>query len=93
MPSAPACYIDAGGVLNWTNPGSPPANWYAELRLPGMSTSTQFENAASVSGASNFVDLFAANFPGNCPVVLFGTDANSNVTFTPTVAAGLTRDL
>jgi hypothetical protein len=93
MPSAPACYIDASGVLNWTNPGSPPATWWAELRLPDGSTSCQYAQAASAAGGANYVDLFGASFIGNCPVVLFGVDVNGNVIFTPTRAAGLTRDL
>jgi hypothetical protein len=93
MPSAPACYIDASGVLNWTNPSPLPSQWWAELRLPDGSTSTQYAQAASASPSATFVDLFGSGFIGNCPVVLWGADANGNCIYTPTRAAGLTRDL
>ena len=92
MTSAPFPTIDATGVVSWTNPASPPAQWVLETRLYDASSSSTYQYNTQIAGSNTAFDAYSASWPGGMRVVIFGVDADGNETFAPTVSNTLTKD-
>jgi hypothetical protein len=93
MPSAPVIYIDpTTGVVSWTNPATLPVSWNLQLNgYDGNYNSIAIEQEILAGSASSF-DAFGNGWAGGGRVSLWGTDANSNTIYAPSLSAGLTKN-
>ncbi len=91
MPSAPVITITAGGVAQWVNPAVPPLVWNLEICFDDATTPNTIAASTQVPGTNTSFDAFTNLFPGNFRVKLYGTDANANLLFSPTLSTNYTR--
>jgi hypothetical protein len=93
MPSAPSSTVDSSGKLQWTNPSVPPVNWNVEACFDDGTPSLVVGEYSTFGSAMTYFDAFGSNWPGGFKVKLWGSDADGNLVYAPTLSSNWTKNI
>ena len=84
--------VSSAGLVTWTNPATPPANWILQGCAPSGITPLALANQVVLAGTDTSFDAYGATWGGGQLVQIAGTDADGNLIYDFSVSSQLTKD-